>query len=225
MKTLGFPGFFKNSKPKDTPIINLVLLFSLVYPAFIIFSILFLDANIPLDTRILSPLYFAILFAAAILIKKTVENKRLSRLIIPLLVVFIIGQLIYITPKVQNDHTLGIGFNHEFWRTAEIWDELNPLLAGQALVSNAPEPIYYYTHQAAITLPRKYLSISQSDNTLYADQINGLKTRTLKTGDLLVYFTKLNSTAFPTEAELQETLPWELLVQTDLANIYNYNPK
>jgi hypothetical protein len=200
-------------------------LFSLVYPAFILFSIIFLDANIPLDTRILSPLYFAIVFVAAILIKKAEEKKTLSQLIISFLVFFIIGQMIYITPKVQNDHVAGIGFNHEYWRTAEVWDELNPIIADQTLVSNAPEPIYYYTNVAAITLPRKYLSTSQSNNTLYAEQINNLKTSTLKTGDLLVYFTKLNSTAFPSEAELLTTLPWELIVQTDQANIYYYNPK
>ncbi len=224
-KTLGLPSFFKRSNPKDNPLLNLILLFSLVYPAFILFSVLFLDANIPLDTRILSPLYYAILFAAAILIKKTVDNKKLFLFVSPLLIVFIFGQLLYIAPKIQNDHVKGIGFNHEFWRTADVWNELNPLLSGQTIVSNAPEPIYYYTHVAAVTLPRKYLSISQSDNTLYGNQINQLKNRTLKTGDLLVYFTKLNSTAFPTEIELLNSLPWELLVQTNLANIYYYNPK
>jgi MFS family permease len=225
LKTLGFPRVFNKSLSKELPINQLILLFSLVYPAFILFSIIFLDANIPLDTRILSPLYFAIVFVAAILIKKAEEKKTLSQLIISFLVFFIIGQMIYITPKVQNDHVAGIGFNHEYWRTAEVWDELNPIIADQTLVSNAPEPIYYYTNVAAITLPRKYLSTSQSNNTLYAEQINNLKTSTLKTGDLLVYFTKLNSTAFPSEAELLTTLPWELIVQTDQANIYYYNPK
>ncbi|MAT44687.1 MAG: hypothetical protein CL609_20320 [Anaerolineaceae bacterium] len=225
LKTLGFPKVFNKSLQKDMPINNLILLFSLVYPAFILFSIIFLDANIPLDTRILSPLYFAIVFAAAILIKKAEENKILFRMIISFLVVFIIGQILYVTPKVQNDHLAGIGFNHEYWRTAQVWGELNPILTDQTLVSNAPEPIYYYTNVAAVTLPRKYLSISQSNNTLYAEQINNLKNGTLKTGDLLVYFTKLNSTAFPTETELRTTLPLELIVQTDQANIYYYNPK
>ncbi len=225
IRSMELPSFLRKTKPKNPPLVSLLYLFLLTYPAFILFSLLFLDANIPLNTRILSPLYVSILFAAAILLDQITRKERAYWVINALLALFMIGQLLDTLPKVQHDHHTGIGFNHESWRTSTVWKTMPSLLSTQTLVSNAPEPIYYYMNVSAIPLPRKFLKIAQSTNTLYESQINQLKTRTLKKGDLLVYFTHLNTSAFPSEAELLQSMPWELVAQTDLANMYEFNPQ
>ncbi len=210
----------KNQPPA---LLKLIMLFFIIYPLFILGSVIFLDANIPLNTRILAPFFISLILILLSIIPQPM-SKPLGLWIKLALAAFFVIQIGSLIPIIRTNYTTGIGFNHQFWREADVWDEISQGYHGETVVSNAPEPLYLFTRFNALSLPKKYLTTTQEMNTLYAQELNSLKTVTLEAGDLLVYFPRINSDTLPTEAELLENLPWTLLYSTEQANIYIYQP-
>lgn len=196
--TLVFFGLFgaeiKQFEMKSTlsPTI-LLMVFIIVYTFFIIFSILFIDANIPLDSRILSPLFISAIFLTLPLAQRlyTLNNRSFFFQIITPLILFLMSIIsININMEaIQFIHFNGTGFNQLYRQDAEIFTYLKEQPQTKIFVSNAPEPAYFFSNHPVYSLPKNYLQMEQTENPEYEIQMAALKNQLSDLDGLFIFFT------------------------------------
>ena len=192
---------------------SVLMVFIGSYVGFLLLSLTLVDANTPLDERILSPLLFAGLGILTYTLGLSLPiNKPYYPGFVALLVT---GALLYTTTSLLRSASAfvensiyGIGFSHQHWRDSAIIAEVDRLPEKTIIYTNSPEGIYLHTQRSVLDLPRKMDAIRQRANPEYADQIQSLKTQVICGGALVVYFTAVQSTTLPSPAELQAFNAW-----------------
>ncbi len=194
---------------------GLLSTFALVYPLFLIASISFVDANTPLDDRILSPLLVAIwlLIAASIAqitpISKT--GKSLFAIFIFLLAgVFSVSSLGKQASYLYEAHQDGLGFFHTRWRNSEIVNEINRLQTDTIVYTNSPEGVYLLTGTAAKPLPRKFDLTRQKPNPDFEENMKKLQQDLFEGKAVIAYFYSIRSLATPDVDELNLSIASEI---------------
>jgi hypothetical protein len=174
----------------------LSVLFIFVYSAFIVFSLSFLDANIPLDTRILSPVFFSgfilLIYAIQMLHTQTTIKPEKMRIFLSgsLLLVVIIALFVSIPQCVTAYHN-GTGFASKRWETSPAISFLQNLPSQSVLISNAPEPVYFKTGKPTYSFPKQYLAMEDQANSQFTTQIATLKNTLQDQNLVLIFFTSI----------------------------------
>ena len=235
--TLLFVGFvllsswfvFFSRRLKDRFIEKILIIFVYIYCLFVFFSITFLDANIPLDTRILSPVLFSVLLLVLIISKIQNQNitstNRITYLISILITVFMVGILIINIPVLKNAFQNGIGFNSVTWKRYESIKYLNNLPQDHFLISNAPEPVFYYTNNVVFSFPKQYLTMQQEQNANYESEINQLISNYLKEKTYFIFFHKIKGGSESDIASFQKTFNLMPEKVFEEASIFLYIPR
>jgi len=194
---------------------GLLSTFALVYPLFLIASISFVDANTPLDDRILSPLLVAIwlLIAASIAqitpISKT--GKSLFAIFIFLLAgVFSVSSLGKQATVLYEGHQDGLGFFHTRWRNSEMVNKINHLQTETIVYTNSPEGVYLLTGRAAKPLPRKFDLTRQKPNPDFEENMKKLQQDLFEGKAVIAYFYSIRSLATPDVDELNLSIASEV---------------
>lgn len=206
----------------------LLLLFAFTYPAFLLFSISFFDANTPLDNRILSPLYVTVLILlvyTVALVWRTV--RRPWRQLAPLLIlvsILALGQMWQSALWLRDGYQQGIGFNSVAWHYSPLLQAVRHLDAETLIYANAPEPINLHTGRPVLRLPRKFESVTQQINSQYTVEMSALRTQLFQENGAVVYFTALTIPVMPTPEELVTDLGLIVQTETDDGNIYRPQP-
>ncbi|GIV66500.1 MAG: hypothetical protein AB1457_02775 [Chloroflexota bacterium] len=188
-----------------------LIIFSVLYPIFLVISITFFDANTPLDDRILSPLFLSFWLLLATGIGQWLRNSSIKReyqiasviLVISLFCGISIARNIKI---FQNYHSNGIGFSHLQWRDSELIKQIKQLPPQTTIFTNSPEAIYLLTGRPSIPLPRKIDLTRQMENFNFQEDMNQLNSKILKENVVMAYFYKIQSKAIPTETEINHLL-------------------
>jgi 4-amino-4-deoxy-L-arabinose transferase-like glycosyltransferase len=206
---------------------HVLILFAVTYTLFLLGSITWIDANTPLDARILSPLYLTILLLtllAAARVLNTIEQKPLlsraigatiamASLLLALLMLRQSSQL------VQDYAREGIGLAAVAWQHSEMVALVEELPSGQAIYTNAPEALYFLTGRSALSIPRKINVMAQRPNAEYAAEVETMR-QELAAGGLFIYFTTLGRSSLAQQRELQTELGLVLVVEVDDGAIY-----
>jgi hypothetical protein len=198
---------------------RLLVLFVLIYTVFLAGSISFLDANTPLDHRILSPVYIVGLLLIFLSVHQLVSHLKhgpylrmaLIALAIPMLALHAFQGALLVTTRHQN----GSGFMEVQWRQSQIIPVVESLPTERPIYSNAPEGIYFLTERPALGLPKKMKATTQEINDSYTDELQVMKQRLEAEDGVVVYFTNLGRSSMTEAIDLQTQLDLSLLLQTD----------
>lgn len=204
------------------PLFYLLALFLLIYPAFLLVSISFFDANTPLDDRILAPVYLALLILLVYVAALT-QHGRLWWQQLPLWLLIASLALAYTWQSGQwlrQGYDQGIGFNSLAWQHSPLLQAVRELQPGTPIYANAPEPVNLHTGRPVLRLPRKFESVTQQVNSQYAAEMSALRTQLAQEAGVVVYFTRLPIPALPTPTELTADLGLTILFSAEDGLLY-----
>jgi hypothetical protein len=192
------------------PLLKLLSLFSLVYLLFLVISISFVDANTPLDHRILAPIYLMGVVGGVGLLTAVYAHRLSSPFMRTIgalfLLLFLVGQGVQTAGWLQQAYRDGLGFNQRVWRQSALLAEVRTLPAGVPIYSNAPSAVHFLIGRPVQALPRKMEATTQQSNPHYPAEMAALQSQFQEETAVVVYLTVLAGAAAPTEPELQEVL-------------------
>jgi len=204
--------------------IRIIIVFIPLYFGFLFFSLTFLDANTPLDSRILSP----VLISMVILVLYTITEgiKVLSKKAASRFVLTAAGLLLLVTfvqpaiDVVKSSYDNGIGFTSRSWRESPTMAALQEYPSGRVIYTNAPEAFYLYANRNARSMPKKFDSANQQPNKDYEKELITIRQQIQDNGGVVVYFNALMWPTLPSVQEILGNLGLKVLEQTADGVIY-----
>jgi hypothetical protein len=200
---------------EDTRIVRLLPLFMLYYGMVLFVTRLFLDAAIPLDARLLSPIFMVVLigvlYLAGWLVHSNVDRFPSSRIALCGFAL-VVGGFYFISSWriVESIHEEGRGFTSRDWQQSEIMREVRALPPGTLIYSNGDDAIYILAAVPAARVPDRVNGYTLLPNPDYAVESAQARKQMLKDG-VLVYFDRLK-------------LRWFLPTEDDLVTEWNLQP-
>lgn len=201
-------------------------LHSLVYMAFLVFSISVLDASIPLNDRLLSVLYLPgiILFASSLGWLWRVSSDKTNALRWSILV--ICGILIAFSLKDGLDSVAylsreGVGFTNRGWRESPALQVIKGINADIVIYSDRPTAIFLLTGRSAYTIPTSTDPVTAQPSSNYGNDLAKMHQAILSGRAVLVLF-DLNDSREPADTHLFEDLTNELKLQRDFGTVTIY---
>ncbi len=192
----------------------LLLLFLAAYAVFLAASLLFFDANTPLNERILAPV-----FAAGIVLVLGLGHELLASwrglavarlvLLVPGLVLagsYALGAARY----VQLIHAEGQGYTDRIWRDSGLLAFVRSLPAGTPVLTNASDAVYVGAGRLSYNVPRKLDPKTRQANLGLSTDLEKAKAR-LEAGGVVVYCRRVARWYMLSQAELKRALPLRLL--------------
>lgn len=203
----------------------LLALFIGLYGMLLVVSISFLDANTPLDDRILSPVYVSALILVLCLAHKLLspapQTRTLKVAAVSACILFAGLFLARGTVWVTRYHGDGRGIASRQWLESRTVARLKTLPPGTRVFTNARDAVYILTGIPARGLPRKLNLSSLRVNDNYLPEMAAMKDCIENRGALLVYFnTVRKKKALPSEDELKGLLPLRTMMERPDGVIY-----
>ena len=211
-------------RPAAIPMmVKLLVIFLFVYPAILVVSLTFFDANTPLDQRILSPIFVLALvlisYALIEVFRRLGRHSVIKWAVAILICVFCTGYLANGAGLLAQSYREGIGFNSAAWQDSLLLKNLQQLPRRVYIYSNAPDGIFLQTGRPALVLPEKFDMVAQRPNLDFNKDIEVMLER-IEDGGVLVYFKGLDWPNLPNEQELVQVLPLRILGQYSDGTIY-----
>lgn len=215
---------FKQENSKIPDLIQLLIIFILVYGIFLVASISFFDANIPMDDRLLSPVFVSLLIMSLYFIDWFLQNYR-DRTYIKYISVFI-AALFSITYFYSSlnwalpNSATGMGFSNQTWQQSEIVAEIDTVPPTSEIYSNSPHAVYFMTGRSAMPLPKPISTINQQENKDYLNQLKMIGDQVQNQASVVIFFDFLAQESGQTEADLLKLSTLDVLVQAADGKIY-----
>jgi hypothetical protein len=189
-------------------LVQLFMLFLPVYAATLVFSNSVLRAYTPMDGRILSPAFPALLIVVMHACRRLLSLARDIRLVRP--VIASLGgilaglSLLQGAAYVHRGYAEGLGFNARSWRQSDTLAHLRalPVSGTVSIYSNAPEAIYIHLGWPSERLPRPVLSTTGVPNPTYAAELAEMQKQVAR-GALIVLFEHPSRRSRSTEESLE----------------------
>lgn len=210
---------------KESGTLRVLVTFIAVYPPFLAASASFLDQKVPLDGRMLAPLYVAVVAVAAASLGRLLRWEPAGS---PARTVVLVGGILLAASgvvrtadTVREQRADGVGYEGRAWQTSETMAEVRRLPPHQRIVTNAPDAVYVLTDRPTVGLPLKFFTGSGRPVSSYAAEFPRMRERLEQTDSVLVYFRTLAHRAYlPSEAELKAYLPLRAVVERADGAIY-----
>ena len=185
-------------------------------------SLTFLDVQIPVDSRTLSPIYVPSIILLIALSTRFVPASRLHAdlLVSTCLALLLAAQLQSSMKWLQFSYHDGIGYAGRVWRESQTLNRLEHVPA-PVLFSNAPDVLYTLLNKPALMVPRKTHTDTNLPNRQYRAQTAELRRRLKEDRGLLVYFYTVDWRWYlPAAEELERTLGLHVLARENDGVIY-----
>ncbi len=215
---------------KDGPwyLAQLLALFVLIYPAFLVLSISFLDANTPLDDRILAPVFVAgillVVYTIQILLNASHGRRQIVVAVTAVGLLFGAIYLLNAVSWVRVNQGQGLGFSNRVWQDTEIEQAINQLPADALIYSNAPGIVYILTERPSAPLPKNTLAVTRQVNSEYAQELAEVKIRLVDDNNYVIYFDAAAQAVSDREQEFVDQLSLQTLTATKEGTVYVYGP-
>ncbi len=212
---------------KIHPYIQLLGILILTYGAFLLFSISFLDANTPLDDRILSPIFIALLvlftYFAYRLLSLTSNTLSIKISMILVACFFSISYLLIGTNLFIENYNQGLGFSRLEWQHSELVEQIKKLPNETIIHSNAPYAVYILSGRPALSLPKKFESMNQQINKDFESEMEIISSEITLNNGMVVFFDLFSRNPLEEKAELESN--FRILNQTSDGTIFTPNPE
>jgi hypothetical protein len=218
-------------KASATPgAIKLLGLYLLVYAGFLVFSISFIDANTPLDGRILSPVFvFGLILAGYAAIEVShlpFSRKGWIKLIAGIAALaFCILYLLRGSNLIIQSYSGGIGYSSTSWRNSETLKGLTQIPKGVTVYTNIPDGVFFLTGQPVYGLPSRYESMNRRANPEFSQELMEIRDLSQNNEIVIVYFKGFDQANLPSEQELVDLLQAQVLNKFSDGTIYRVIPK
>lgn len=203
---------------------TLLGLFILSYGLLLLVSISFLDAP-PLDNRILSPAYVALVLFFLCLVPTSVTGLGPKKLrILPLLlgmafVLFAASQLTQSASWLGQSYEHGVGYASRRWNQSELMKYVKALDPKVPIFTNGPDIIYLLAGRPAHMFPVRIDPDTGLPNNNYAYELATMRKVLQEERGVVVYFRRVTWRWYlPAESETNEGL--SLLAKTEDGAVY-----
>lgn len=182
--------------------IFLFLTLVLSYLAFVIFSISFLDRSIPLDNRILSPIFPIFLILIMIFLNILIAN-HLSKIIPYIIILLLLINIPLTSFPVWNTHFHeGTGHSSVKFKYSETlnYTLINP---PRNVFSNAPDLLSFYKVPVSLNyVPEKFSYMTGKANNLFLKEVFEMKNAVKNNNAHIIIFSKINRGFLMSEGEI-----------------------
>ena len=208
---------------------SILLVFAMSYVALLVLSVSFVDFYTPLDNRILSPLYAAVLIVGLESLRRFLASADVStltrRATIACLVVLVLLQAARGADLVAVAYRDGIGFARRTWQQSKMLARVRTFPPGTVIYSNGADVIEMLTDHRASGLPARYDATTKIANPNYLAERQKIRTDLVASRGVLVYFRRISREHHPTEAELRQKLHLRLVTENAEGAIYRPAPR
>ncbi|MCL4262985.1 MAG: glycosyltransferase family 39 protein [Anaerolineae bacterium] len=180
-----------------------------VYLAFIVFSISFMDIQIRLTERILSPAYLSLLLLGAYGMtvwwaQATLTARRAIALVgSALCLAYLVSMVATFADIRQNgEHYTGVD-----WRDSETLAYLRGSDGSTTYLSNGPDIIYYHTGLPVLAVPAQYHDTSMLPNQAYEAELQTMAAKLANGAQLILLQDMAWRWFLPDEPTLVNALP------------------
>jgi hypothetical protein len=200
---------------------RIVLWFSGLYVLAIGVAKSFFDRAIPMDDRILSPLYIPALLAGMLAVENALSGAaRRSSLIVAAAAVAISIAVVNVSreaPSLARVHRSGRDYTALAWRQSSVADWLRSVNPDTPLYSNIESAVRFLHHGVIQGLPPKADPRSGLPNPTYSRDLHRLGATLQNAHGVVVYFTNAHEMDefLPTVAELTEQLHLTVVARGD----------
>jgi hypothetical protein len=168
------------------------LIFAAVYVPSLAFSRSFFDAKIPIDDRMLSPLYVALAIAVVLVIWVTLPRSRWlwPEVVASFVLVAGLGPRM-VSGSVQvlsHLRAQGVGFTNRAWQTSDSLDWVRGLSPEATLYSNKALVIELLLGRAAYQVPERYDEVKALPRTDFEDGLASMRQVLQQPNSYLLYF-------------------------------------
>jgi len=199
--------------------IHFLIIVALSYLFTLLGSISFLDAWVPVDTRLLSPVYVPLLVVALFFCARLWRDSRLSGFSRAVMALCLMLTLAALTARSINwlefSYHDGVGYAAGVWRNSETLAKLDSLPAANGIYSNAPDVLYILRGTPAAMMPRKIDPHTSRPNPQFASEMNQLTRRLKEDRTILVFFSQVSWRWYlPSADEIEKAIGMRPLVRT-----------
>lgn len=203
-------------------------LFILNYGLLLIFSISFLDAQTPLDNRILSPVYVATVLLFLCLLHTLLSTLKLKeRRVLPfcagmILVLLSGSQLMQTASWLKYSYDHGVGYASREWNQSRLLDHVKGLGPEVPIFTNGPDIINLLTGRPAYMVPKRIDPGTALPNNHYVYELARMRRELEEKNGIVVYFHRITWRWYlPLESEMNEKLRLKLILKTEDGAIYH----
>lgn len=214
----------KNTHSFSIILPSVLLIFSVLYVAFLFLSISFLDANTPVDERLLLPVFFALIIICTSVAKKLSEVRSQKWIWHGYIIFLVFSVSINVVPALSEANSIfkkGMGYTAQYWRESETLALLQPVRKNMVIFSNAPDAIRFHTAKVAKSIPIKTDKHTLIENLDYENQMSHVVQECENGNALMVYFNRAGWRWYlPTKQEIDSLFSEALSVVTEDGGIY-----
>jgi 4-amino-4-deoxy-L-arabinose transferase-like glycosyltransferase len=202
----------RTARSKDvSSIVPVLALLVVAYGTFLVMSISFLDANTPLDDRILLPVFVAGVILLLCLLDwawpRIAERRPAAYAVAIALLAFVGVHLLTGTRLMAGSYANGWGFSGREWEQSATLDQVRRLPGETVVYSNAPALVYLRTGRVAASLPTKVSLMKRQANPAFLTEVAETKDQLRRSCGVVVYFRGLGEQrSLPDEQELRSLL-------------------
>jgi len=209
--------------------ILILCVFIVIYPVFLVFSISFLDANTPLDNRILSPTFIPIMIVLLYSINGVFQLKsKYIFLDIGLVTIAIFFSVMNIyngvTWLIENSNN-GLGFSSQALQNSDFVKQMRELPSDVNYFSNSPHAVYILTGNPTRALPKEQFATTQQENPEYISEMNDIRDQFKDSEVLVIYFSQIGQQSKKQESEIIEVFSLDLYAKYNEGSIYTTRPE
>jgi hypothetical protein len=191
-------------------IVKLLGGFLVIYTGFLVISISFFNAFVPMDDRILSPALISGIILSVWIGNETVNRLSLPAIIHHLLYLFLFAFGLFISyfqltkdiSWVSYYHKEGLGYNNRTWQNSETIAAVKGLPPDTLIYTNAPDVIYTLTERPSKWLPNKVDPVSTIQYNDYKNNLLKIGSQLSQHSGVIVYFNNIHRDYLPDDKEL-----------------------
>lgn len=205
---------------KKHPLLLLTTLSLLAYSGFILISLTFFDANIPLDDRILFPVFVCLQILIFELFGLFSQSSvRALWVAVGFLLLYVAITLPKNYQWAINLYNNGGGFNSHLLRSPEMVNLVSEQPQDLVIYSNSPEAAYFQTGRPALRLPRKIALMSQTSNENYEKELALVEQELRASSGIIIYYNWVKGKTTPDLDDLAQAMSLTYLMQDKIGAI------
>ena len=197
-----------------------------IYIGFVLVSVSFFDAHVPLDRRILSPVHVALIVLVAVAVATSpawsARTRRTGVIIIALLIAFHGVRAVQWAAAAPTSRHLGYA-NRE-WRSSPTMAAVEKLPNDLTIFSNGVDAIYLRANRFARPLPKVNDPTKAARDPKFRKYMIGLREYLETNGGYVVYFNDIPRAYIVSADELLDFIPMEKISAFPDGAIYRRPP-